>query len=179
MSSSLIRACVRPLEAADGLRTGHGRRLRCAQALGGLVLVLGLVGGVMLGGAGRLSAPWGEASGRVDPDCRLERSPCEARYDEGRMRMTLSRVSRAPSAPVRFRLVFSGREPRAVTLELNGATMNMGPNMATLVRQSDGSWSGELPLSACISGAMTWAVVARAEVGAGAWTARFLFESGS
>lgn len=169
-------------------------RSRRGWRLGALLVVVACTGVATLatGWQRWLAPPWGEIQGQVDAQCRLDQQPggCQARFADGSvMHLRLSPSSPSPrsapssapaaDAPITLRLTLSAAEARSIAIDLNGETMNMGPNLTEMLRQPDGSWAGTTALSACISGQMTWVLTARAKVGGGERVARYRFETGA
>lgn len=126
-----------------------------------------------------LAPPWGEQVGRTEPGCDPRQRACRVDFGHGRALQVQARPeSAAPTAPLQLEVRALGFEPRQVSVDLDGATMNMGPNPTRLVPQADGRWSGRTALSACISGRMTWVMTVRAAAGGGTQVGRLRFESG-
>jgi hypothetical protein len=126
-----------------------------------------------------LAPPWGEMLAQTAPGCDLQRGACRATFADGSaLELALTPQPVQPDGPITLRLSTQGFEPRAVSVDLNGETMNMGPNHTELVQGPDGHWSGSTALTACISGSMVWLLVLRAPTGGGERVAHFRFETG-
>lgn len=126
-----------------------------------------------------LAPPWGEVTAQAAPGCDLQRSACRATFEDGSaLELALAPRPVPSNQPIALRLRPLGFEPRTVSMDLNGETMNMGPNHVDLAPGPDGRWIGSTSLTACITGRMAWILVVRAPVGGGERVARFRFETG-
>lgn len=144
-----------------------------------LAVLLGTCTAVTLLWPRWLAPPWGEVTAHTASGCNLQRGACRATFADGSaLELALTPQPLPSNQPITLRLLTQGFEPRAVSVDLNGETMNMGPNRTDLARSSDGSWTGSTSLTACITGSMVWVLVVRAPVGGSERVARFRFETG-
>lgn len=127
-----------------------------------------------------LAPPWGEQPGQAEPGCDPRLRACPIQFGAGRTLQVQARPeSAAPAAPLQLEVWAQGFAPRRVSIDLDGETMNMGPNHTPLTPQADGRWQGRTALTACISGRMTWVLTVRSAAGGGTQVGRLRFESGS
>lgn len=152
------------------------RRVRWATAIGTgwVVVVLSLWAWQRW-----LAPPWGEMTALPPASCNLQFGSCRAEFPDGSaLEVTLAPRPVPSDTPITLHLRTVGFEPRSVGIDLNGETMNMGPNHTALVGGRDGVWTGATALTACVTGAMVWVLEVRAPVGGGERVARFRFETG-
>lgn len=175
--------------AAEPLHRDHGRPARPPSRRRRHAVTLALTAamlaglGLTLAGSGLwsrwLAPPWGEQIGQAEPGCDPRGRACRIEFGAGRALQVQARPeSTAPAAPLRLEVQAQGFTPRRVSIDLDGETMNMGPNHTPLTRQADGRWTGRTALTACISGPMTWVLTVRSAAGGGTQVGRLRFESG-
>lgn len=126
-----------------------------------------------------LAPPWWELSAQAAAGCDPQRSVCRATFADGSaVELTLAPGPRPADGSISLRLRPLGFEPGRVSVDLNGDTMNMGPNLTQLAPAQDGHWTGSTSLTACVSGPMTWVLTVRAPAGVNERVARFRFVTG-
>ena len=126
-----------------------------------------------------LAPPWGEVTAQVMAGCDLHQGACRATFPDGSaVELALAPRPIPDDAAITLRLRTADFTPRSVDVDLNGETMNMGPNRTELTPVGEGEWSGSTALNACVTGRMTWVLSVRAKVGGGVRVARFRFEVG-
>ncbi len=169
----------------SGHPRGHGgsqparrpRALRLTLAAGALLVAAAAVHWV---GPRWLAPPWGEIAGQASPGCDVLRQACQVHFDDGSSAAVQLRSGGAGDmAPLELQVRFNGTQPRSIGIDLDGESMNMGPNHTELSARADGRWSGGTALSACISGRMAWILTLRAPVGGGVRVVRLRFETGT
>lgn len=154
-------------------------RHRAAAASGLLLLLLALATAQPGLWSRWLAPPWGEITGLAQPGCDLLQQPCRITFTDGsRAVVTMAPEGHGDPAALLLTVQVQGHEPRSIGIDLDGESMNMGPNHTELSAQPDGRWTGRTALSACITGRMAWILTLRAPVGGGLRVARLRFESG-
>lgn len=172
-----------------GARAGGATPVRGLRRWGGLpglaLATVAMLAVLAAAGAGALLREghwWLAAPVKAPPvtGCDALREACTARFADGAT-LTLRLAPQGLSAAAALRVVAQaeGATPLAVTLDLDGETMAMGPNHLDLQRAGDGRWQGEAALSACLSGPMAWVATLRLRSGWGERVARFRFVSGT
>lgn len=126
----------------------------------------------------RLAPPWGEVQARPAPGCDVQRQACEAVFADGARLVLRLHAADSPTAERDIEVLAQGFTPRDMNVDLDGETMNMGPNHTRLSQDTDGLWRGRTVLSACVSGRMAWVLTLWAPAGGGQRFVRYRFETG-
>ena len=100
-----------------------------------------------------------------DASCRIDMNRCSARFDDGtRISVRIEQSPVRPLEPLDFHVLVSGIEPKNITMDLVGITMNMGPNSFPLLNTSrQGEYAGQGMVPICIRDRMEWHAVVRME----------------
>ncbi len=140
------------------------------------------IGGVLLVFSVGMSRPWSYPAAAIalvpDPACDLHRGPCSLPIPGGGS-VTLALEPRPVPvmAPMALQVQIEGAKARAVEVDFNGVSMNMGENRFTLASGAPGEFSGQGVLPICIRGRMEWEAKVVAQTELGVVTAPFRFET--
>lgn len=166
-----------PQETRQNHRQDHRHRQTLALVVG--TLLLAGLGSLPELWSRWLAPPWGEVIGQAEPGCDVLQRACRVDFADGsRAIVTLRSEPLKDSAALALTVQMEGRAPRSIGVDLDGESMNMGPNHTELTADPDGRWTGHSTLSACITGRMAWILTLRAPLGGGERVARLRFETG-
>lgn len=141
-----------------------------------LVLVgVGLILGSYLSAPGRQNQLPEVAMQAEAADCRLDRSTCAAKLQQGRIELSLDSAARALER-MPFSLQINGLQPRddqSVMLDFVMKGMDMGINRYRLQPVSSGQWRAEIILPVCSIGRVDWTVNVLIDGTEKRWTTEF------
>lgn len=117
-------------------------------------------------------------TGRVlDPSCHIDATACEAVFGDGTMvNLSIEQSPPRPLEPLDFHVRVTGMDPGAVSVELVGITMNMGPNRTALMSAGNGVYQGQGMVPVCIRDRMEWQAIVRLETRARVYEVPFRFD---
>lgn len=114
---------------------------------------------------------------RTDGGCDLHQGPCIVRFQDGTVvSLDIEPKTIRPMEPLVLRVTVAGVNAHDVTLDFEGARMNMGRLSADIREMSDGSFAGDAILPVCIRRQMTWQANVGVRSPQGSYQAFFEFE---